>query len=147
MNKRSGVFLIGGLLLTGAYGTETQPAEDDMIAVEQEMEEGPDVEGQTGNEANAQDAPEANSGEASPLLAKGETTSYVFSDPGEFPIHCQPHPKMQMIVTVEEGAANSGEAAIDIADFKFADKTITVEPGTVITWTNQDDVEHNVTFD
>ncbi|MDN7240508.1 plastocyanin/azurin family copper-binding protein [Planococcus sp. N028] len=146
MNEKFGAFLIGGMLLLGACGSEAQPAEEDMNAAEHEMEEGPDVEKQAGTEESAADAPEAKSGEASPLLAKGETTSFVFNEAGEFPIYCQPHPNMEMTVVVEEGAANSGEAAVDIADFAFGEKTFTVAPGTVITWTNQDDVQHNVAF-
>jgi len=51
-----------------------------------------------------------------------------------------------MTVTVDEGAPNSGEAAINIADFAFGEQAFAVAPGTVITWTNQDDVEHNVAF-
>jgi len=36
---------------------------------------------------------------------------------------------------------------IDIKDFAFQPATATEEIGTTITWTNQDSVEHTVTFD
>ncbi|PSL41123.1 copper binding plastocyanin/azurin family protein [Planomicrobium soli] len=147
MNKTIGYFLVGVPLFLGSCGTEAQPAEESMDAVEQEMEEGPDVEAQAGEKNGAADAPEARSGEASPLLAKGEKTSFAFNKAGEFPIHCEPHPDMQMTVIVEEGADISGEGAVEIAGFAFAEKSLTIAPGTVITWTNQDDVKHNVAFD
>ncbi|MGI2326618.1 plastocyanin/azurin family copper-binding protein [Planococcus sp. YIM B11945] len=146
MNKKFSAMFVGGLLLLGACGGEAQQANqempaEDMNAQDHEKEEKPAAEPSGDNPA------EAKSGEASPLIAKGEKVSYLFNEAGEFPIHCQPHPKMTMTVLVEEGADISGEAAIEIADFAYGEETITVAPGTTITWTNQDDVQHNVTFD
>ncbi|HSI65995.1 MAG TPA: plastocyanin/azurin family copper-binding protein [Planococcus sp. (in: firmicutes)] len=89
---------------------------------------------------------EASSGEASPLLEKGETTTYIFSDAGEYDIYCEPHPTMVMTVIVEEGADLSGEVASEMKNMQFSDQTLTVAPGTIITWTNEDEIEHNVAF-
>ncbi len=36
---------------------------------------------------------------------------------------------------------------VDIANFAFSPKTITVKKGTTVTWTNKDSVEHNVHSD
>jgi plastocyanin len=93
------------------------------------------------------DAAEAASGEASPLLSKGDMTSFVFNEAGEFNVYCEPHPVMKMKVIVEEGASTSGEVALELADYAFSEESITVAPGTVITWTNQDSAQHNVAFE
>jgi plastocyanin len=37
---------------------------------------------------------------AGPLLAKGETYSFTFNEPGAYPYHCAPHPYMKVLVTV-----------------------------------------------
>lgn len=114
---------------------------------EETTEEGTEEEGvEEESEDIASDAPMAESGVASELLAKGEMTSFVFTETGEFNVFCEPHPVMKMTVIVEEGAELSGEVAVDIADYEFVEPTLTVAPGTVITWTNQDNVRHNVAF-
>jgi plastocyanin len=40
--------------------------------------------------------------------------------------------------------AESGDAAVNIKDFTFGPNSVTVKAGTVITWTNQDDIPHTV---
>ncbi|MDX1806319.1 MAG: plastocyanin/azurin family copper-binding protein [Paenisporosarcina sp.] len=166
MNKKFGVLLIGGMLVLGACGEEeaqpaaNEPVEEEMEkseevveeeateeeAVEEETTEEEAVEEETTEEEPMTDAAEAASGEASPLLKKGEMTSFVFNETGEFKVFCEPHPVMKMTVVVEEGATTSGEVALDIADYAFSE-SITVAPGTVITWTNQDSAQHNVAFE
>jgi plastocyanin len=89
---------------------------------------------------------EASSGESSPMLEKGESTTYIFSEEGEYDVYCEPHPQMEMTVIVEEGADLSGEVASEMKNMQFSDSTLTVAPGTVITWTNEDEIEHNVAF-
>jgi plastocyanin len=37
---------------------------------------------------------------AGPLLAKGESYSFTFDEPGAYPYHCAPHPYMKGLVTV-----------------------------------------------
>jgi 3',5'-cyclic-AMP phosphodiesterase len=44
----------------------------------------------------------------------------------------------------EQGTAGQGEAQIKIDNFAFSPKTLSVRAGTTVTWTNQDDVPHNV---
>lgn len=44
-------------------------------------------------------------------------------------------------------AAAAGPGAVSIADFAFAPGTITVAPGTTVTWTNNDTAAHTVTAD
>jgi len=161
MNKKLGVLLIGGMLVLGACGEEeaqpasNEPVEEEMDtseevveeeATEEEVVEEEATEDEVVEEEPMTDAAEAASGEASPLLKKGDMTSFVFNEAGEFNVFCEPHPVMKMTVVVEEGASTSGEVALDIADYAFSE-SITVAPGTVITWTNQDSAQHNVAFE
>lgn len=122
---------------------ETESTEE---STEEEATEEESSEEESESEEMTSDAPAAESGVASDLLGNGESTSFIFNDVGEFNIFCEPHPVMKMTVIVEEGAEMSGEVAVDIADYEFVEPTITVAPGTVITWTNQDNVRHNVAF-
>jgi len=41
-------------------------------------------------------------------------------------------------------SAPAGAAAVHIANFTFSPPTITVRPGTTVTWTNDDDIPHTV---
>ena len=139
------------MLVLAACGEEdaqpagNEPVEEEMETSEEFVEEV--VEEEATEEELMTDAAEAASGEASQLLSKGDMTSIVFNEPGEFNIYCEPHPVMKMKVIVEEGAATSGEVALDLADYAFSEESITVAPGTVITWTNQDSAQHNVAFE
>lgn len=147
--------------MLGACGEEeaqpaaNEPVEEEMETSEEVVEEEVVEEEATEEEATEEeateeepmtDAAEATSGEASPLLKKGGMTSFVFNETGEFKVFCEPHPVMKMTVVVEEGATTSGEVALDIADYAFSE-SITVAPGTVITWTNLDSAQHNVAFE
>lgn len=145
-----GMILIGGMLVLGACSEEEQPIENNTME-EGGMEEKVDEETETTEvetvEEPTTDAPEATVGEASPLLKKGESTSFVFNETGDFSIYCEPHPVMKMNVVVEEGAELSGEVSVEFLDYEFSEETITVAPGTVITWINQDSAQHNVAFE
>ena len=158
MNTKLGVLLLGGMLVLAACGEEeaqpvgNEPVEEEMDMSEEQATEEDAVEEEATEEESSEaqpvtDAAEAKKGEASPLLSKGEMTSFVFNEVGEFPIFCAPHPVMKMTVIVEEGASSSGELALDIADYDFSEESITVAPGTIITWTNQDSAQHNVAFE
>lgn len=39
---------------------------------------------------------------------------------------------------------SSGEKQVAIDNFTFSPKTLTVEPGTKVTWTNDDDIPHTI---
>lgn len=39
----------------------------------------------------------------------------------------------------------AGAASVDVVDFAFAPRTITISTGTTVTWTNRDDFAHTVT--
>ena len=144
------MILVGGMLLLGGCSEKEQTDEQDTISddgmEEVEVEEsGTSIEEET--EEPKSQSPEAKNGEASPLLKKGESTTFIFSEAGEYSIFCEPHPVMKMKVMVEDGAEQSGEVSLDIQDYAFSEETITVAPGTVITWTNQDSAQHNVAFE
>ncbi|WP_142828633.1 plastocyanin/azurin family copper-binding protein [Planococcus soli] len=153
IHKKFGLVLAAALLSLAACGEE-QPTANESVeeeAVEQEntAEEETSTEEETTEEEPEEEpaedsTPEAESGAASDLLSNGEQTSYIFNEAGEYAIFCEPHPVMQMTVLVEEGAEQTGEVAIDIADYEFGEETITVAPGTTVVWTNQDQVQHNV---
>ncbi len=170
MNKKLGLLLAGGALILSACGNDGNQASEEQNDVAEEtpvaeqeenteeaaneedtdaVEETEEAEEEKAEEEApaATDAPEAMSGEASELLSEGDSTSFVFNQTGEFSIFCEPHPVMKMTVIVEEGAENSGEVALDIADYEYSEETITVAPGTTITWTNQDLAQHNVAFE
>lgn len=49
--------------------------------------------------------------------------------------------------TDQQSADKSEDSAIEIKNFSFTPRTITVSMGTTITWTNQDSVEHSVVSD
>ena len=152
MNSKRSLLLVGGLLVLAACGKEeakpleNEPIEETVDMSEEQAEEVVEEEG-VSEEQPMIDAAEAASGEASPLLSKGEITSFTFNEAGEFAVYCEPHPVMKMKVIVEVGSSNSGEFALDIADYAFSEESITVAPGTVITWTNQDSARHNVAFE
>ncbi|WP_281864033.1 plastocyanin/azurin family copper-binding protein [Planomicrobium okeanokoites] len=170
MNKKLGLLLAVGALILSACGNDGNQASEEQNDVAEEtpvaeqeenteeaaneedtdaVEETEEAEEEKAEEEApaATDVPEAMSGEASELLSEGDSTIFVFNQTGEFSIFCEPHPVMKMTVIVEEGAENSGEVALDIADYEFSEETITVAPGTTITWTNQDLAQHNVAFE
>ena len=158
MKLSLGMIVIGGMLVLGACSEEEQTVENDMVEQEEMEEEVVEEEGVEETETTevetpeepsteATEATEATVGEASPLLKKGESTSFVFNETGDFSIYCEPHPVMKMNVVVEEGAELSGDVSLEIVDYEFREETITVAPGTVITWTNQDSAQHNVAFE
>ncbi len=155
-----GMIVMGSMLVLGACSEEGQPIEKDTMeetvteeevveeeVVEEEVVEETETQEAETPEESTTDAPEATKGEASPLLKKGESTSFVFNEAGEFAIYCEPHPVMKMKVVVEEGAELSGDVSLEIADYEFSEEAVTVAPGTVITWTNQDSAQHNVAFE
>lgn len=153
--KPFGLLLAAGLLTLAACGPEEQPsATEEPEAAVEEKEEAPEEKAtadaateKAEEEPAAEAAPEAKSGAASELLAKGDAATFVFNQAGEFVIFCEPHPVMKMNVVVEEGAAQTEEVALDIADYAFSEETITVAPGTAIVWTNQDSAQHNVAIE
>ena len=150
-----GMIVIGGMLVLGACSEEEQPIVNDTTEeevmdeeiVEEDVVEETETPEVEKSEEPTTEATEATMGEASPLLKKGESTSFVFNETGDFSIYCEPHPVMKMNVVVEEGAELSGDVSLEIVDYDFSEEAITVAPGTVITWTNQDSAQHNVAFE
>jgi plastocyanin len=48
-------------------------------------------------------------------------------------------------ITLGAAFAGADDVAVKIHDFTFMPKSVTVKAGTVVTWTNQDDIPHTVT--
>ena len=150
INKKFGLILAGAVLSLAACGDDGQQTSEEQNAAAEEtvvVEQEEETEEATTEDQDAGQTPEAENGTASDLLSNGEATSFAFNQTGEFSIFCAPHPVMKMTVIVEDGAEQSGEVELDITDYEFSEETVTVAPGTIITWTNQDQVQHNVAFE
>lgn len=82
-----------------------------------------------------------NSGE----ISSTKTYTYTFLTAGTYQYHCSIHPSMtaKVIVTSPQTAS----ASVSIDNMSYSPVTITVKAGTIITWTNNDSVEHTVTSD
>ncbi len=48
------------------------------------------------------------------------------------------------VTTSAGGAVSSGEAPVEIVNFEFKPQTVTVKPGTKVTWTNGDTAIHAI---
>ena len=51
---------------------------------------------------------------------------------------------MLTVAAVTSAAPAPAAAAVRIENFTFRDPTVTVKPGTTVTWTNGDDIPHTV---
>jgi plastocyanin len=49
--------------------------------------------------------------------------------------------------TYADAVADENTKTIEITDFKFDPKEVTISPGTKVTWVNHDDVPHTATAD
>lgn len=94
-------------------------------------------------EADAVEAEVVAGATASELFPPGEQVAYQFDQEGTYVINCDPHTRMEMIVTVKEGSEVSGTVESEIVDFQFGED-ITVSPGTIVIWKNESEVRHNV---
>ncbi|MFD1864114.1 plastocyanin/azurin family copper-binding protein [Planococcus chinensis] len=90
--------------------------------------------------------PEAQEGEVSEIFPPGEEVAFFFGEPGRFDVYCPIHPAMEMTVMVKKGADISGETTIAMKDLAFSERSVTVAPGTTVTWVNEDTLDHNVGF-
>jgi plastocyanin len=80
----------------------------------------------------------------SPLLGNGAIYMDTLAAVGAYPYHCSIHTGMMGTVVVDGGSAVSS-AAVSISGFAFAPASVTVKPGGVVTWTNNDATHHTVT--
>jgi plastocyanin len=55
------------------------------------------------------------------------------------------HPMMRGGGGPETTGSASGDGAVRIVDFSFQPTTLTVTPGTIVTWTNEDSAPHTAT--
>ena len=81
----------------------------------------------------------------SPLLAQGESWSYVFPSAGTYEIRCSPHGGMLQTITVSgDGSVAAGVTAAQMQDSQFAPQQLEVTAGGSVVWTNRDATRHNV---
>lgn len=95
-------------------------------------------------------------------LAPGQSFSYTFAAAGTYPYVCDIHAGMAGTVSVgapppptlppatatpSPSPSATGAAAVMIMNNQFTPATLTVDPGTTVTWTNHDTVAHTVTRD
>jgi plastocyanin len=101
-------------------------------------------------------------------VANGQSFSHTFDTPGTFAYHCEFHPDMTGTVVVvpapaaattpppaatvtaaaapaAAAAGASQPAAVSMKNYAFDPVTLTIAPGTTVTWTNDDTVPHTVT--
>lgn len=85
-------------------------------------------------------------GFSSPLLGTNESWAQTFSQAGLFAYGCHPHPFMNgsVRVTSSNATARSGTVGISMRNLSFEPAYVEVTPGTVVRWTNEDPVQHNV---
>jgi YVTN family beta-propeller protein len=83
---------------------------------------------------------------SSPLLKTGKTYSFTFNAPGEYVIHCAPHPYMTMKVMVKDGERME-EQTVEIKDYTYTPEALEITTGTTIKWVNKDTVQHNAVIE
>jgi plastocyanin len=69
-------------------------------------------------------------------IAVGSAPRAVFSQMGEHDAHSHDHMK--------KSESTSMGSTINVDNFSFSPATVTVSAGTTITWTNHDDIPHNI---
>ena len=79
-------------------------------------------------------------------IAPGGTFSYTFQDEGTFEYYCSIHaPDMQGTITVDSAVTNPDTVDISMEGTQYVPQQETVEPGTLVLWTNNDPFNHTVT--
>jgi plastocyanin len=87
----------------------------------------------------------------------GSNATFVVTEPGTFPFHCEVHPAaMKGVLTVTgeavasaPGAASAAprEATVEMRDFEFQNSEVAVAPRGSVTWRNVGAVQHSAQFD
>jgi len=72
----------------------------------------------------------------------GATFTHTFNDIGDFEYFCEIHPEMEGTVEVSAGAP-PGNKAVSIVAGAFAPDVVPVQPGSSVTWTNNDPQQHH----
>lgn len=80
-------------------------------------------------------------------LDEGQAFSLTLDRPGTYLYHCHPHPWMKARIVVADDAELSGLVNVDIASFAYGQRELRVQPGTTVTWTNQDPIPHTATVE
>jgi plastocyanin len=82
----------------------------------------------------------------SAILSNGGVYAHTFASAGTFPYHCRIHGSaMHGMVTVQAGG--SAGAAVSIQDNSYNPSSVTIAPGTGVTWTHNGSNNHSVTSD
>jgi len=82
----------------------------------------------------------------SPQLGNGGVYVDTLATAGTYPYHCAIHTSMTGAVVVDAGSATTS-ASVSITGFTFSPASVTVKPGGIVTWTNNDNANHTVTSD
>ena len=80
-------------------------------------------------------------------ITQGMSWMHEFTTEETFSYHCHPHPNMmaQVVVSSTDPTAQSGMVNLTISGYAFHANRIVVKPGTMVQWTNLDNVTHTVT--
>ena len=86
----------------------------------------------------------------SSLLLAGSTFEHEFTSKGRFSYFCSLHPDMTGTVIVTDAASdstagNNGPAAVGIIDLDYDPRSLSIQPGTTVIWTNVGAIPHTVT--
>lgn len=76
-------------------------------------------------------------------LFTGATYSHTFDEAGTFPYRCTLHAKMDGTLTVDPEAAATGNVTVRMLDNRFDPATLTIAPGTTVTWINEGRQPHD----
>jgi plastocyanin len=71
-------------------------------------------------------------------IAVGSAPRAVFSQMAEHDAHMNSHDHMKKSESTSMGST------INVDNFSFSPATVTVSAGTTVTWTNHDDIPHNI---
>ena len=77
-------------------------------------------------------------------MKPGATWSHTFNEKGTFPYLCTYHARMVGTVIVAEDAEIEGNVTVTMKDNTNDPATLTVRPGTTVTWVNAGRQNHNV---
>jgi LPXTG-motif cell wall-anchored protein len=127
--------------------TETAPAEPEPAAPEPAPAPSPAPQAQQGSApapgSQATQAPTPAQGPQAPAPTEQQPTPAATESRAEQDLgdeREQLRPKTRRVV-----ARAAASASVTIRDFAFSPKSVTIDAGDTVTWTNEDDVEHSAT--
>ena len=82
--------------------------------------------------------------QASPPLNRSDSWQTTFAEPAVYVYHCHPHHDMTGIIEVVDANETPGRVSVTIDHMGFHPEVIRVPMGTVVNWTNLENLTHSV---